>query len=105
MQNERQLQEYTKKQAKINGIGFYKLACVGRTGFPDVLLAANGLAVFIELKSPANTGKVSVRQALMISDLINQGQEVYVIKNKEGIDAIITSIIKREPEPVHRPGI
>ena len=105
MQNERQLQEYTKKQAKINGIAFYKLACIGRTGFPDVMLAANGRAVFIELKSPADTGKLSPRQTIMITELINKGQEVYVIKNKEGIDAIITNLTGQEPKPMHRPSV
>ena len=96
MQNERQLQEYTKKQAKINGTGFYKLACVGRTGFPDVLLTFDGRAVFIELKSPANTGKVSPRQKLIAYELISKGQEYHVIQNTNGIDAIITNLIEQQ---------
>lgn len=105
MKNERQLQEYVKKQAKINGIGFYKMQCVGRTGFPDVMLAFKGRAVFIELKSPADTGRLSPRQTIMINELITKGQEVYVIKNKEAVDAIITNLTEREPKPVHRPTV
>lgn len=101
MQNERQLQEYTKKQAKKYSMGFYKMQCVGKTGFPDVLITYNGWVAFIELKSPAGTGRLSPRQTIMISELVNRDVEVYVIKDKEKIDQIIKSLVEREPKPVH----
>ena len=55
------LQNYLIKQAKANGIYARKLVAVGQTGFPDVLIAINGYAVFIELKNP----KMTVRSGIL----------------------------------------
>lgn len=101
MQNERQLQEYTKKQAKIFDIGYYKLACIGKTGFPDVMLAYNGHSIYIELKSPSGKGVLGPRQKIMIAELSRRGLTVYVAKDKETIDLIISQLIKREPGTLH----
>lgn len=97
MRTEKQLQVYTKKQAKKLGIGFYKLECAGQTGFPDVLLVSKGWCVFIELKSPAGTGVLSPRQEIVLNDLTNHGLETYVIKNPNEIESLMQDIAKREP--------
>ena len=93
MQTERALQEYLKRTAKKHRVSFFKMECVGRSGFPDVMLAYAGRCVFIELKSPAGTGRVSPRQKLMIEELTNQGMTVYVSDSKEEIDTIIAGLI------------
>jgi hypothetical protein len=103
MKTEKQLQNYIKNTAKKNGIGFYKLECAGQTGFPDVLLAYNGHSLYIELKSPAGTGRLSPRQGIMLAKLTNQGLETYVIDNKIHADAIITGLIERGPTAGYRP--
>lgn len=95
MKTEKQLQNYTKKQAKKHGIGYYKLQCVGQTGFPDVLLTYCGFCVFIELKTPAGTGKLSARQGYILNQLTNQGIENYVIDQPEQIDTLITRLTNR----------
>ena len=95
MKTEKQLQDYMKKEANKHHVGFYKLECVGQTGFPDVMLVYKGYVVFVELKSPAGTGRISPRQELMIDRLRYQGVPVYVCDNKELADEIIESIINR----------
>jgi hypothetical protein len=97
MKTEKQLQNYIKTTAKRNGIGFYKLECAGQTGFPDVLLAYNGHSLYVELKSPAGTGRLSPRQGIMLAKLTSQGLETYVIDNKQDADALITGLINRRP--------
>ncbi len=101
MWNERQLQDYTRKQAKKFGVAYYKLVCVGRTGFPDVMLAYKGACVFIELKSPSWHGKVSKRQQFIIDELTGEGMEVYVTSDTTKIDAIITQLTKRNSRALH----
>jgi len=103
MNLERHLHAYLKKHAKINKIDFYKLECVGRSGFPDVLLTYKGWTLFIELKSPSGTGRLSARQRLMLSGLIKADQETYVIHSKEEADQIIEGLTKRKPRCLHKP--
>jgi len=98
MQNERQLQEYTKKRAALYDVGFYKMVCAGKTGFPDVLLTCNGKCVFVELKSPAGHGRLSPRQKIMINELTGRGVEVHVVHTPERINTIIKELINPEPE-------
>jgi hypothetical protein len=98
MSTEKNLQDYMKRQAKNNGISFFKLESVGRTGFPDVMLAHKGQAVFVELKSPKGTGVLSARQKLIINELRAQGLTCHVIHTKEAADNIITSLTHRKPE-------
>ena len=100
MRSEKQLQDYSKKKARLNDIGFYKLECVGQTGFPDVMLTKNGHAVFVEFKTPTGKGRVSARQALMMAGLQLRGMEVYVVDQPEQVDLIITGLNDRKPNVV-----
>jgi hypothetical protein len=103
MRTERQLQDYLKKIARAEKMDFYKMECVGRSGFPDVLLTWRGWSVYVELKSPAGTGRLSPRQKIMLKGLTNQGIENYVIEKQSQADALIAGIIKREPRRCNRP--
>jgi hypothetical protein len=94
MNTEKQLQNYTKKLAAAHGILFYKLVCVGRRGFPDVLLAYSGQLIFIELKTARGTGRLHPLQEMTINELKKQGAHVYVADSKETINAIIAGLIK-----------
>ena len=92
MITEGQLQGYTKKQSKKLGVGFYKMVCEGKSGFPDVLLIYNGKSVYIELKSPTGNGRLSKLQQVRIDELRSLGATVYVISTKEGIDNALKEI-------------
>ena len=95
MKTEKQLQNYIKRQCSKHKIQFYKLNCEGQTGFPDLMLLYNGHIVFIEVKSPAGTGRVSERQKIMIERLQANGAVAHVIDNKQDADHVITYLINR----------
>ena len=96
LKTEKQLQDYTKKQAKLHGIGYYKLHCVGQTGFPDVLLTYKGYCIFIELKTPVGTSRLSERQCRVLNQLTDQDMETYVIDQPEQIDTLIAKLTNRK---------
>lgn len=102
---EKQLQTYMKKVAIAHGCDFFKLQCVGQTGFPDVLLIFKGWSVFVELKSPSVRGRLSPRQVFVLKQLTNQGIENYVAKTQREVDLIISRLIQREPRILPNPSI
>ncbi len=83
------LQNYLIKQAKANGIYARKLVAVGQTGFPDVMLAFNGHAIFIELKSPTGKGKLSRKQILELNRMLDVGLAARVVQTREEADYVI----------------
>lgn len=97
VKTERALQEYTKKVARAHGCYYYKLECIGQTGFPDLLITWQGWSIFIELKSPTGHGVLSPRQKLMLSKLTYQEIENYVTNQPSQIDQIISGLINRKP--------
>ena len=86
------LQNYLIKQAKANGIYARKLVAVGQTGFPDVMIAINGNALFIELKNPNGKGELSKKQGREISKMKAVGLQVVVLDNRKDIDDVIRLI-------------
>jgi hypothetical protein len=100
---EKQLQQYSKKLAIAHGCDWYKMECVGQTGFPDVMVTFQGWIIFIELKSPSKKGVLSARQMYMLDRLIDQGIETYVTDNQRHLDFIISGLIKRQPRSLPDP--
>ncbi len=92
MRTERALQAYFLKQARKLGMLAYKTDAAGVRGFPDVTLVHAGRAYFIELKTPAGTGKLSLNQIKMHSDFCRVGMAVAVLDSKAGCDAFLLSI-------------
>ena len=92
MKTEKALQNYLFRQAKAVGIYCRKMAAVGRRGFPDVLLAFGGVVVFVELKTPAGTGRLSAGQVYEIRALRACGLRVVIIQTKEEVDAVIKEL-------------
>lgn len=86
------LQNYLIKQAKANGIYARKLVAVGNTGFPDVMIAFNNHAVFIELKNPNGKGELSKKQIREIARLRDQGMNVYIVDSYEAVDEVIRNL-------------
>ena len=89
MRTEKHLQNHIQKQCKMLRIRCYKMQCEGRRGFPDLLLVSKGHTLFIELKSPAKTGRVSANQVKILEELHIENQDAFVIDDKESADAII----------------
>ena len=93
MASEKTLQDYLLKKAKFNGIYARKLVAVGHVGFPDVMLAFDGYAMFIELKSPTGRGRLSKKQELEIERMLDVGLTVLILDTKEKVDDFIVQVV------------
>ena len=91
MKTEAHLQAYLFRQAKMYQIFCRKMQASGRRGFPDVLLI-NDRVVFVELKTPAGTGRLSALQKPEIDRLRHAGADVRVIATKEDVDGLIEEL-------------
>jgi hypothetical protein len=91
MKTEAGLQLYLFRQAKMHQIFCRKMEASGRRGFPDVLLI-NDRVVFVELKTPAGTGRLSALQKREIDLLRRAGADVRVIDTVEGVDDLIAEL-------------
>ena len=91
MKTEAHLQGYLFRQAKRHKIFCRKMQATGRRGFPDVMLV-NDRVVFIELKSPSGTGRLSALQFVEIGLLRHAGADVRIIDTKEGVDDLINEL-------------
>ena len=105
MKTEKDLQQFIKRLCRKNSIGYYKMHCEGKTGFPDLLLIFQGNIIFIEVKSPAKTGRISARQIILIDELRGKGCEVYITDSEEKARFIIEDFIEREPKQSNRPSL
>lgn len=86
------LQRYTQDACRREGIACYKFASPSRRGVPDLMLIYDGRVVFVELKSPTKTGKLSALQHHELTLLTSHGAEVYVIDSYEDADTIINDL-------------
>lgn len=83
------LQVYTFRKCVLAGITHYKFSSPAKRAVPDLILIYKGRVVFVELKSPAKTGKLSKLQLHELKILAKQGAECYVIDEYEHIDELI----------------
>lgn len=91
MKTEAHLQAYLFQQAKMRQIFCRKMQAAGRRGFPDVMLI-NDRVVFVELKSPSGTGRLSALQDREIMRLRHAGADVRIIDTKEAVDDLIEEL-------------
>ena len=91
MESERALQGYLFRRAKKHGIYCRKMRAEGQTGFPDVLLAHDGIVMFVELKSPTGKGRLSARQKRELQRLRDAGLSAVVVYDTAGVDLVIQS--------------
>ena len=91
MKTEDHLKGYLFRQAKRHIIFCRKMQATGRRGFPDVMLV-NDRVVFIELKTPAGTGRLAALQIVEIRLLRRAGADVRIIDTKEAVDDLINEL-------------
>jgi len=85
------------KKCRQAGLLAYKLICVGRRGFPDVLVIdQRGASHYIELKSPTGKGRLSVQQIKMHNELQEQNANVRIIETKEQCLEFIEEVLSRD---------
>lgn len=97
MRTERELQEFLKREAKRHGLIFHKLESRSTSGFPDCLLVSPiGKIVFVELKSPSKTGRLSRKQKIVIRELRDHCADVRVLDSAEGVIDVITEIAVKD---------
>jgi hypothetical protein len=90
MQTEKALQVYFINKCRQAGALAYNMTCVGRRGFPDVLVVdKRGGTHYIELKSPTKKGVLSGHQKRFIADLEERGADVHVIDSKQKAEHVI----------------
>lgn len=90
MKTEKQLQRYITKIARGAGLICDKVESRSRVGWPDLLIVApGGRVVFVEVKSPAGTGRLSPSQAHVIAELRAMGVRVCVIDSADGADELV----------------
>ena len=94
MKTEKDLQKYLKKQCKKNGVFFAKLESRSGRGFPDCILVFDTRVVFIELKSPAGTGRLSELQRRCHSSMSSAGADVRVMDSVARVDGIIDELVR-----------
>lgn len=90
--SEASLQRYFKREAEKAKIFWRKIKFEGVRGCPDVLIAHRGKVALVELKNPNERGVVSKLQSRTIDRLRKAGIEVYIIDNKDSIDALIRNL-------------
>lgn len=85
---ERDIEQYLRKQVQAAGGRAYKFVSPGNAGVPDRLVLFPGArAVFVELKAPGKKPTaLQLAQAKKISAL---GFSVVVIDSKDGVDKFI----------------
>ena len=93
MVTEKKLQEkITKYCKKINNVLCYKFSSPSHRGVPDLIIIARGRTIYIELKSPKGTGRLSPLQVVTIKKMREHGATVYVIKDYDEAIRIIDDL-------------
>lgn len=90
---ERALQQKVMAAARKRGIFAVKVEAVGRRGLPDLMLLNNGRVVFLELKHPNGSGRLSALQVVMIDEMRRHGGEVFVMHDYEEALNLLDSML------------
>lgn len=91
---EKTFQKKVIAEAKKRGIFVCKMEAVGQRGFPDLLLVFNGQSLYLELKSPKGTGKLSPLQERMQAELRKVGGWVENAHSMEQIDILLEKLLR-----------
>lgn len=80
-----------KAECKRLVISFDKLESRSRRGWPDICLIKNGIVVFVELKSPAKTGRLSPLQKACLADIRAHGGLAYTLYAVDQVDLLLAA--------------
>ena len=94
MKLEKDLHRHVMRQCKRAGVFCQKTESRSARGFPDLILAGGGRVVFIELKSPSGTGRLSPLQLRRHREMIAAGLDVRVVDDPGVADDIIESLVE-----------
>lgn len=75
------LLSHVKRLSKELNIGCYKINSPMKRGMPDLLMVDKCINYFLELKTPAGTGRLSPQQVYMIRELRDYGALVFVVSD------------------------
>lgn len=84
---ESKIQARVLRFARSFGAAAYKLSCVGRRGFPDLLIAYKGRSMFMEVK--AQRGRPTAAQNETVKALSDAGMSVVVVY---GLDSAMVTV-------------
>ena len=79
MKTEKDLQKFITRYCKQQGVFCQKTESRSARGFPDLMLARDGLVLFMELKTPAGTGRLSALQLKRHREMRAAGLRVEVV--------------------------
>lgn len=83
---------FTKRLCKQLNIGCFKINSPAHRGVPDLLIVDRVLTYFIELKSPAKTGRLSALQKLTIQELTGYGGLVFIVDDFEFLECLVLAL-------------
>ncbi len=92
MRTEKQLQAFVMSLCKCYNVICYKIRSPGHRGVPDLLLLCGEQAWLLELKSPAQTGRLSALQRREIRRLRDAGVRVDVCDTEQHAERVIAAL-------------
>ncbi len=93
MTTERALQAWITKTFRNHGMLVYKFASPAHRGVPDlVIISPGGKTIFVEVKNPNGTGRLSPLQTKTIQQMRSIGATVYVINSREAARDVLEAL-------------
>ena len=96
MKTEKDLQNWIKSHCSLCGVLCHKLESKTSRGWPDLVLIHGRQVVFVEVKSPAGTGRLHPLQVKTHKDIRAHGGIVEVVDSKEQASSLIGRILTHE---------
>ena len=97
MASESSLQAKLVQLCNKAGILAYKMRSPSRRGVPDLLLMHAGYCIFIEVKSPNGTGRLSPLQVRTHEQLESFGMSVHVVSDAAAGERLINEFAGLRP--------
>ena len=96
MRTEKDLQNYIMKECKKHNILCHKMESRTSRGWPDLLLIYKGRVVFVEVKSPAGTGRLSELQLSTMNDIFDHGGDALIVDSEHGASMLVERVLYAE---------
>ena len=93
MKTERQLQNYIINRIRVLGGLCHKMESRSSRGWPDLICIYNGRCAFVEVKTPAGTGKLSALQKRCLEKLLIHKMDAFLVDTQELADELIDWLV------------